>query len=233
MRRDWFEAARPRLSGVGFKILVDVMVSGPRRPQAVEVETALRRRLGGASKLDFRVMADLAALLIEKRTKGVVSARLALFLGVGLTGVAVHLLTLRVAGAEGASFWLAQALAILTAMTSNFFVNNLMTFRDMRLRGAAMARGLVSFYVGCLGGAGLNELLAEAAKQLGAHWAAAALIGIVAGALFNYGAARRLTWPASATARRGAAAPAESSLTLQIAARLTGGPGTGTPPRGA
>jgi dolichol-phosphate mannosyltransferase len=214
MRRDWFEAVRPKLSGVGFKILVDVMVSGSHRPEVVEVETALRLRQGGASKLDFRVMADLAALLIEKRTNGVVSARLALFLGVGLTGVAVHLLTLEAATIEGASFWLAQALAILTSMTSNFFVNNVLTFRDMRLRGAAMAKGLLAFYVGCLGGAGVNELLASTAKHLGAHWAAAALIGIMAGALFNYGAARRLTWSASTDRGGDHPASAEPSLTL-------------------
>ena len=215
MRRDWFEAVRPKLSGVGFKILVDVMVSGPRLPQAVEVETALRVRLGGASKLDLRVMADLAALLIEKRTNGLISARLALFLGVGLTGVAVHLLTLETATLGGASFWLAQGLAIFVSMTSNFFVNNVLTFRDMRLRGAAMARGLMAFYVGCLGGAGVNWLLADAAKQLlGAPSTAAALFGIMAGAVFNYGAASRLTWSSSGGRPKDPAGAAEPSLAL-------------------
>lgn len=210
MRRSWFETVRPRLSAAGFKILVDVMVSGPRRPKVVEVKTALRPRLGGASKLDLRVMADLAALLIEKRTGGLIPVRFALFLGVGLTGVAVHLLTLQALRGAGASFYLAQAGAIFVAMTSNFFVNNALTFRDQRLRGAAMVRGLFAFSLGCLGGAGLNEALAMGVKQLGGPWLVAALAGIMAGSVLNYLLAERLTWRA-ARARKTARAGSPSS----------------------
>lgn len=216
MRRAWFEAARPRLSAVGFKILVDVMVSGRRQPRVVEVKTALRPRIGGASKLDFRVMADLAALVIDKRTNGLVSARFALFLGVGLTGVAVHLATLQALGAAGAAFYLAQAGAILTAMTSNFFMNNALTFRDLRLKGPAAVRGLFAFYVGCLGGAVVNEALAAAVKQFGGPWSLAALAGILAGAVFNYSLAERLTWrrPSGGTVSLGPPQPFRPILEL-------------------
>jgi dolichol-phosphate mannosyltransferase len=70
MRRDFYMRARPRLSGVGFKILVDLVASVRPRPRVVERMTALRPRQGGTSKLDVRVVADLMALLAEKRLGG-------------------------------------------------------------------------------------------------------------------------------------------------------------------
>ena len=196
MRRDWFDQVRPRLSGVGFKILVDVIASGRRPPRTVEAPTALRPRTGGVSKLDLRVVADLAALLLEKRTGGVISARLALFLAVGLTGVAVHLAALDAARLQGAPFWAAQAGAVMLAMTSNFWLNNALTFRSQRLKGLDAWRGLLSFYAACLLGAGLNEGVAVALRQLGGGWVLAALAGVAVGAFCNYALARRLTWKA-------------------------------------
>jgi hypothetical protein len=59
MRRDWYEAVRPSLSGLGFKILVDVVASGRRRPIVEQIPTVLRARAGGESKLDLRVAVDL------------------------------------------------------------------------------------------------------------------------------------------------------------------------------
>jgi dolichol-phosphate mannosyltransferase len=217
MRRAWFEEVRPRLSGVGFKILVDVIASGARRPRTVEVPTALRPRAGGVSKLDLRVMADLAALLVEKRTFGLVPAQLALFLAVGATGLVVHLLTLQAGRVEGAPFWEAQAVAVLTAMTSNFVLNNALTFRRQRLRGLDALKGLLSFYAACTVGAALNEALAVGVQRVGGHWTLAAVTGVIAGALCNYILVQRLTW-------RRAPAPAAVTSTAEPAAVLVGGP---------
>jgi dolichol-phosphate mannosyltransferase len=194
MRRSWFEHVRPRLSGVGFKILVDVIASGARPPRTAEAPTRLLQRAGGASKLDVRVVVDLAGLLVEKFTRGLVSARLALFLAVGLIGVGVHMATLGLGGLAGAPFWAAQGVAILVAMTSNFFLNNALTFRQERLAGRAAIRGLGLFYASCLAGAVLNEACASAVRSAGAPWAAAALAGLLIGALCNYALATRLTW---------------------------------------
>jgi dolichol-phosphate mannosyltransferase len=202
MRRSWFAHVRPRLSGVGFKILIDVIASGARAPRTAEAPTQLRQRAGGASKLDVRVMADLAALLIEKATRGLISARLALFLAVGMCGVGVHMATLGAGRLAGAPFWAAQGLAIVVAMTSNFWLNNALTFRTARLTGRAAMRGLGIFYASCLAGGVLNEALAGLVHRAGAPWTPSALVGLVAGALCNYVLATRLTWGATARAAR-------------------------------
>ena len=213
MRRSWFEHVRPRLSGVGFKILVDVIASGSRPPRTAETATRLRPRAGGASKLDVRVMADLAALLVEKSTRGLICARLFLFLAVGLCGVGVHMATLGVGRIAGAPFWAAQGVAIVVAMTSNFALNNALTFRQARLTGRAAMRGLGLFYASCLAGAVLNEAGAGALHRAGAPWAAAALCGLFAGALCNYLLATRLTWSIGA----GAAPPRQAPWSRGLA----------------
>jgi dolichol-phosphate mannosyltransferase len=205
MRRDWFETVRGSLTGVGFKILVDVLTSGPRPPSVVEAPTALRSRLGGESKLDLRVMADLAGLLIEKRTGGIIPARLAMFLGVGVTGLTAHLAVLLSGQAAGLSLCSTQALAIWTAMTWNFWANNLLTFRDQRLHGREALVGLGRFYLGCLVGAVVSEAMAMGLNVLGMPGVAAGLMGAAGGGLFNFAAARIGVW------RRAPAEPAVSA----------------------
>ena len=55
-------------------------------------------------------------------------------------------------GSSGSSFGVAQTAAVMMAMTWNFVLNNVITYRDERLRGAALIRGLLSFYaIGAVG----------------------------------------------------------------------------------
>ncbi|MFX8106487.1 hypothetical protein ABTK92_19260, partial [Acinetobacter baumannii] len=93
------------------------------RPTIVECTTALRPRLGGASKLDVRVIADLAALLVEKRLGGLIPARFVLFTGVGLSGVIVNVAGLLLLHRLGAPHQLALMAAIFSAMSWNFWLN--------------------------------------------------------------------------------------------------------------
>jgi len=214
--RAWYDEVRGRLSGVGFKILLDVIASGRAAPRTVEARGALRPRIAGQSKLDFRVMADLVALIIAKRTNGLLSARFALFAGVGALGVGVHLATLGAARLAGAPFWAAQGLAILTAMTSNFFLNNALTFRDARLAGAAMLKGLGFFYLSCAAGALISETLAVAIKTYTGAWVAAALAGAVVGAVVNYSLSRAFTWRIDAAKGQAGAEDALEALVCEI-----------------
>jgi dolichol-phosphate mannosyltransferase len=168
MRRDWYDAARPRLSTVGFKILLDLVTSSPRPPRIAERPTALRPRQGGRSKLDARVMIDLVSLLIEKRTGKLIPSRFVEFSLVGITGVGVHMAVLTaISLGTPEPFWAAQAGATLTAMTSNYWLNNLLTYRDQRLRGAAAWRGLLMFYLACSGGALFSQVLGEGPSRWG------------------------------------------------------------------
>lgn len=194
MRRSLYARTRPKLSGVGFKILVDLIASAAPRPTIVERTTALRPRLGGSSKLDMRVIADLAALLAEKRLGGLIPARFILFTGVGLSGVIVNVGALLVLHRLGAPHQLALVIAIFAAMSWNFWLNNLLTFRDRRLKGWALVQGFAAFVGSCAVGAAVNYLLAEALHSIGWPLTLAGGLSALLAGVFNFWAVRRVTW---------------------------------------
>ena len=193
--RSWFEQARAGMSGVGFKILVDVLASGRRAPKVVEVSTSLRARIGGESKLDLRIMFELAAQLVEKRTGNLIPSRFIMFACVGVTGLVVHMAALALLRhIEVTPFWIAQALATATAMVSNFTLNNLLTFRDLRLMGRAWWGGLARFAMACASGALIAEFIALTALQMQTSWLLAGGMGAAGAAIWNYWSSSRAAW---------------------------------------
>ena len=217
-RRDWWLAARPRMSPVGYKILLDLALSGKRAPVVFETPTALRTRLGGTSKLDTRVVADLAAQLVEKRTGGLLSARFVLFAGVGASGVMVNVGLLSVMTAAGAEYWLAQGASVAVAMGSNFVLNNKLTFRDRRLTGMAFWRGMAAFYAACTGGALLNQAVGMTLHEAHVPAVAAGLGGALLAAAWNYAAVSRMAWGQPRAPRAGELQRASSASSRAMTA---------------
>jgi dolichol-phosphate mannosyltransferase len=188
------DAAR-RLSGYGYKILLDLFVSAGRPLQFAEVPYTFKPRVHGHSKLDSLVAWEYLMLLVDKRIGHIIAPRLLFFLLVGGSGVALHYLTLSTLYLGlGVSFTVAQLTGTVLAMTSNFFLNNLFTYRDQRLRGMKLVRGLLSFYAVCGMGALANIGIAAYAFSENIEWALSAAAGIVVGTLWNYLATARFTW---------------------------------------
>lgn len=132
MSRDWYTQVRRNLSGLGFKILIDVVASGARKPHTAQVPTLLRARAGGESKLDTRVVIDLIALLIEKRTQGRFTASALMGGMAALSALCVQWLTLGVLLKLAMPLWLAVLLSVGLGLAGRFGVNLLMTPRSRR-----------------------------------------------------------------------------------------------------
>ena len=81
--------------------------------------------------------------LAAKATGDMLDPRVVYFALVGSLGVVVHLIVLWTALTAGLSFFTAQIIATLVAMTGNFLLNNEITYRDHRLKGAAAVKGLI------------------------------------------------------------------------------------------
>ena len=79
-------------------------------------------------------------------------------------------------------------------MTSNFTLNNALTYRDMRLRGRLWVKGLVSFMLTCSFGAVANIGVASYLFKRQTFWALSALAGIVVGTVWNYAMTATYTW---------------------------------------
>lgn len=187
----------PRLSGIGFKILLDIMTASPRPLTFRELPYVFRTRDSGESKLDHVVALEYLIALYDRLFGKWVPVRFVMFAGVGGLGAGVHMgVLLALFEGAGASFLAAQIGATLAAMTFNFFLNNILTYRDRRLRGArALFGGWVSFAVissvGAVANVGVASFLYDA--QRGA-WAVPALIGVAVGAVWNFALSSRFTW---------------------------------------
>jgi dolichol-phosphate mannosyltransferase len=194
--RGAFHSAVRRLSGQGFKILLDLFASTPRPLAFAEVPLHFRERLHGESKLDTLVAWEYLMLLLQKLIGPMVPVRFLLFSLIGGLGVAVHLVTLWLTlFAARAEFAVAQAVATLTAMTFNFLLNNLFTYRDRRLKGWRLVSGLGSFYAVCGVGAAAN--VGIAASIIGRQpWWLAGLAGAAVSAVWNYAMSSIFTWSA-------------------------------------
>ncbi|MGH7030304.1 MAG: glycosyltransferase [Stellaceae bacterium] len=212
IEREALVAAVPRMSGLGFKILIDIFASSPRPLAFAELPLRFRCRVHGESKLDARVAVEYLALLLTKLFGRTVPVRLLLFAMVGGFGVLIHLAVLRLAiGPFGIAFPSGQAIAASVAMSGNFLLNNVFTYRDQRLRGRALARGLLGFYAVCGIGGAAN--VAFAAHLFAAHcpWWLAAISGALLSVLWNYTMTSKLVW------RRHHRAPAAKPLATSAA----------------
>jgi dolichol-phosphate mannosyltransferase len=211
-RREVFEASLRNLSGIGNKILVDTFASSSRPLRFRELPYQFRERVHGESKLDSLTVWEYLVLLADKLFGRFVPVRLILFSIVGGTGVFVHLIIFwatllsGLAGVfapeQAAQFRVAQGLATVVAATSNFFLNNLLTYRDRRLKGWAIFRGLISFLAICSVGAIVSvsfssQVLSwfpEAVRSSKSALTFASLTGVAVSALLNYSATSLFTW---------------------------------------
>lgn len=186
----------PGLSGIGFKILFDLLAVArpPLKVKEFPLEFAARR--AGQSKLDKAVAFDFLAGFYERLFGRFVPTRFALFGTVGALGVAVHMAVLALLyRAAGESFALAQGIATFAAMTFNFWLNNTLTYRDQRLEGASQVlRGWLGFCATCAVGALANVAVATLLEARGINWVLAALAGIVIGSVWNYALSSRFVW---------------------------------------
>lgn len=194
MRREAFEQIAPRLSSQGFKILLDILASTRQPLKIVEVPFRFRPRQLGESKLDEAVVIEYLSLVVAKLTGDRLSLRFIMFALVGGFGVIVHLAVLKAALVLGLGFEWSQMLAAYGAMTGNFFLNNILTYRDRRLTGLKAFIGLLSFCAVCSVGMVANVGVGHLIYSQHGFWWLAGLAGAVMGAVFNYSATSIFTW---------------------------------------
>jgi dolichol-phosphate mannosyltransferase len=193
--RPAFLDAAHSLSRQGYKILLDILLSSPRTLRVHEVPYTFADRQHGESKLDQVVILDYILMLLDKKVGHIVPPRFFMFAAVGGSGVLVHFGILALAMTLSPSFTWAQATATLVAMTYNFFLNNILTYRDKRLRGAGpILRGLASFYAVCSIGAVSNVGVASVMFERDYSWWMAAIGGILVGLVWNYVMTATFTW---------------------------------------
>ena len=194
-RREVFEQALRRMSGQGFKVLLDLLASSPEPVRVRELPYRFGQRQHGESKLDTMIAWEFGMLLADKLVGHIVPVRFVLFAMIGALGLLVHLATLWISLIFfGLGFAAAQSVATAVAMTSNFFFNNQFTYRDQRLNGLALLRGLAVFYLICGVGAVANVGVASYAFTSSHTWWLAGVAGAVVGSVWNFAMSSVFTW---------------------------------------
>ncbi|MBV0913629.1 glycosyltransferase [Anianabacter salinae] len=196
VRRASFNQIVTGLQTDGFKILADMLSASGGRWGVEEVGYTFRERQHGESKMDAAVTLEFLGLVVARMTGGLLPIRFILFGMVGVSGIFVQLLFVRLGLAADLAFGWAQVAGVFAAMTTNFFLNNALTYRDRALRGWGVLRGLLSFYAVCAIGAVMNVGVAEAVYSAVPQWALASTAGAIVGALWNFVASSFATWRA-------------------------------------
>ena len=192
--RTLFEAVAPRLSGKGFKILLDLILSAPVTPRVVEIPARFRPRLAGESKLDAMVLLQFLTMLLDKACRGLLPVRFIGFALVGAAGVLVNLAVLDLTHRFGMPFGRAQTIGTIVAMVANFWLNNSLTYRDRRLKGVRMWTGLGFFMLVCSIGAIANVGIARSLYAAHSGWEPAGAAGAAIGVVWNYAVSSTLIW---------------------------------------
>ncbi len=195
LTRSFFDEVMRRTTGVGFKILLDLVASSPRPVRFAELPYVFQQRRRGASKLDVNVVMEYLYLLFDKLIGGWLPVRFVLFCLVGLGGVGVYLGALWILYRRlNWSFSVALIAAIVLAMVGNFSLNNMFTYSDRRRRGWRFLTGLLLFCAACSAGSLCNYAVAKVLLAGGIWWPLASVCGLAVASVWNYGATAMVTW---------------------------------------
>lgn len=204
LRTETLRQAAPRLSGVGFKILLDILATAETALRVKEFPLAFAARAAGESKLDRTIVFEFLVGLYDRWLGRIIPTRFALFGTIGAVGVLVHMSVLVVflsifggtlKGQLVSAFELGQTVAAVVAMTFNFVLNNALTYADKRLTGfVPLLRGWAKFALTCSVGMLANVGVAAVLVRFGVHEYPAAIAGIVVGSVWNFALSSRFVW---------------------------------------
>jgi dolichol-phosphate mannosyltransferase len=205
LRTETLRADAHRLSGVGFKILLDIMATVDVALRVKEFPLHFAARAEGESKLDRTVVFEFLVGLYDRWLGRIIPTRFALFGTIGAAGVVVHMAVLAaflsifggpsLKGQLVSAFELGQTIAAVVAMTFNFVLNNALTYADKRLSGfLPLVKGWAKFGLTCSIGLLANVGVAAVLVRFGFHEYPAAISGIIIGSVWNFALSSKFVW---------------------------------------
>ena len=179
----------------GFKFLYELLAVSKGSLRTAEVPLSFQPRTYGNSKLDLAIFWDFLISILHSLSFRLLPRRAISFGLVGMTGVVVQLMVTQLLMLSSLGFEQALPFAVVAAASSNYLINNALTFRFQRLKGAELLRGLLKFLLVASLPVLANVGLASAFYSLVARdtlWAQ--LSGILVVFVWNYAASSRFVW---------------------------------------
>jgi dolichol-phosphate mannosyltransferase len=180
----------------GFKFLYELLAISHGQLQVAEIPLQFQPRISGESKLNLAVIWDLGISILHTLLRRSVPRRALSFGLVGSSGILTHLLLFSLAtNLLSFSFEHAQILAVVCAASTNFLINNVLTFRSQQLKGKALLVGLVRFLIvtslGMIANVGVSSAFYHNVSN---QPLLALLSGIAVDFVWKYAASSRFVW---------------------------------------
>ena len=146
LRREVFERVVRRLSAKGFKILLDIFASSPKPLKMVELPFTFGSRIKGESKLDTMVAWEYAHAAAGQDAGQLRTGPLP-----DVHGASARWASASISRSCGspidarAVVRATQTIATLIAMVFNYWLNNIITYRDQQLKGMRFVYWLFQF----------------------------------------------------------------------------------------
>ena len=180
----------------GFKFLYELLSISSGKLKVNEIPLDFKARIFGSSKLDNAVIWDFIISASHTLTKRIIPRRAISFGFVGATGILVHLFVVYfLLEITNLTFFQVLPFAGVSAASSNFFINNLLTFRNARLRGFELFFGLIKFLLVSSIPLLANVGLASSFYQyVSPNKFLSQMAGIIIVFIWNYAASSKFVW---------------------------------------
>ena len=180
----------------GFKFLYELLSLSKGKLTVIEIPLVFGLREFGQSKLDLAVIWDFLISLIHNFFGRIIPRRAFSFALVGLIGVFVQMFVIYfLIGVTDFDFEKVLPIGVILAATSNYIINNILTFRSNKLSGKNFYFGLFKFLLVAslpiIANIGVANLFYN---QLSSNTFFAQIAGILVVFIWNYAASSRVVW---------------------------------------
>ena len=180
----------------GFKFLYELLAISKGRLNVLEIPLKFKERKIGTSKLDSAIIWDFVISLLHTFTRRIIPRRAISFAIVGTTGVFVQMFCIYfIIWITNFEFQKVLPFGVIMAASSNYTINNLLTFRENKLKGLKFVGGLFKFLLvsslPILANIGVTNLFFD---KFSSNSFFSQLIGIIVVFIWNYAASSKFVW---------------------------------------
>ncbi len=180
----------------GFKFIYELLSISKGTLNVGEIPFSIQSRKDGVSKFDIAIIWDFLISLIHTFLKRNIPRRAISFGLVGSTGVIVQILafyTIRFLFVL--DFENALPISVICAASSNFLINNWLTFRNQKLKNKKLIVGLLKYLlVSSLPIVANVGIATSFYNNISPNSLFSQLAGIIIVFIWNYGASSKLVW---------------------------------------
>ena len=193
IKRQILQKLQKQIYKDGFKILFDILMLD-KNLKLREIQINFRDRKLGDSKLNLSTLAHLLGQIVENLSYGIIPSTFFVFSFIGSLGVLVHLISLYLLLDAGITYIISNFFGSALALTSNYFLNNYLTFNNLHNTIRKKIAGLFKYSVFNSLSLVVNIGVASFLYLDSFSIAISTLLGITSGLLLNYFLSRNIVF---------------------------------------